>query len=178
VLGGGRLRSIWGLPLERYCDPDSQRLAVRATVEFQRAARVEQEHGGYDWFVGSKGTHLTTELQVNQLTPALASNNPFGPGGLAAGQPITTAVCNSYTGTNFTLGPFGTLWDNTNPDFVNLEAACFGTPGKNFPDPNSLRTYAPGLGQIFSLQNVADSDYNAMQVTLRRATGPLTLGIA
>jgi hypothetical protein len=129
-------------------------------------------------YVGSKGTHLTTELQVNQLAPALASNNPFGPGGLAAGQPITTAVCNSYTGTNFTLGPFGTLWDNTNPDFVNLEAACFGTAGKNFPDPNSLRTYAPGLGQIFSLQNVADSDYNAMQVTLRRATGPLTLGVA
>jgi len=28
------------------------------------------------------------------------------------------------------------------------------------------------------LQNVADSDYNAMQVTLRRATGPLTLGVA
>src|SRR5271165_2537682 len=47
-----------------------------------------------------------------------------------------------------------------------------------FPDPNSLRTFAPGLGQIFSLQNVADSNYNAMQVTLRRATGPLTLGVA
>ena len=134
-------------------------------------------------YVGSKGTHLTTELQVNQLTPALASNNPFGPGGLVEGQPITTAICNTYTGPgnatspgNFTLG--GQPWYSNNPDFVNLEAACFGTPGKNFPDPNSLRTYAPGLGQIFSLQNVADSDYNAMQVTLRRATGPLTLGVA
>ena len=129
-------------------------------------------------YVGSKGTHLTTELQINQLTPALASNNPFGPGGLVAGQPITTAICNTFDGTNFTLGQQGTLWGSTNPDFVNLEAACFGTAGKNFPDPNSLRTFAPGLGQIFSLQNVADSDYNAMQVTLRRVTGPLTLGVA
>jgi hypothetical protein len=129
-------------------------------------------------YVGSKGTHLTTELQINQLIPASASNNPFGPVGLVAGQPITTAICNSFDGTNFTLGPQGTLWGSGNPDFVNLEAACFGTAGKNFPDPNSLRTFAPGLGQIFSLQNVADSNYNAMQVTLRRATGPLTLGVA
>jgi hypothetical protein len=134
-------------------------------------------------YVGSKGTHLTTELQVNQLVPALASNNPFGPGGLVAGQPITTTICNSYTGQGnssnpgtFTLG--GQVWDSTNPDFVNLEAACFGTPGKNFPDPNSLRTFAPGFGQIFSLQNVADSNYNALQATLRRATGPLTLGVS
>jgi Carboxypeptidase regulatory-like domain/TonB-dependent Receptor Plug Domain len=127
-------------------------------------------------YVGSKGTHLTTELQVNQLAPALASNNPFGPGGLAAGQPITTAVCDSYDGSNFTLG--GQLWGASNPDFVNLVAACFGTPKKTFPDPNSLRTFAPGIGRIFSLQNVADSDYHAFQLTLRRATGPLTFGFS
>jgi Carboxypeptidase regulatory-like domain len=129
-------------------------------------------------YVGSKGTHLTAELQINQLPAPLASNNPFGPGGLVAGQPITTAICDTYTGGNFTLGPLGTVWGSTNPDFVNLEAACFGTPGKNFPDPNSLRTFAPGLGRIFSLQNVADSNYHALQATLRRATGPLTLGVA
>jgi hypothetical protein len=127
-------------------------------------------------YVGSKGTHLTTELQVNQLTPAVASNNPFGPGGLAAGQPITTTICDSYDGSNFTLG--GQLWGASNPDFVNLVAACFGTPNKQFPDPNSLRTFAPGFGRIFSLQNVADSDYHALQLTLRRNTGPLTLGVS
>jgi hypothetical protein len=133
-------------------------------------------------YVGSKGTHLTTELQVNQLVPARASNNPFGPNGLAPGQPITTTLCNSYNGAQFTFvsptNPTGTTWDNTNPDFVNLQAACFGTPNKNFPDPNSLRTFAPGFGQIFSLQNVADSNYNALQFTVRRATGPLTLGVS
>ena len=133
-------------------------------------------------YVGSKGTHLSTELQVNQLVPALDSNNPFGPNGLTPGQPITTTLCQSYTGNSFTFvsptNPGGTLWYNTNPDFVNLEAACFGTPNKNFPDPNSLRTFAPGLGRIFSLQNVASSNYNALQFTIRRSTAPLTLGIS
>jgi Carboxypeptidase regulatory-like domain/TonB-dependent Receptor Plug Domain len=133
-------------------------------------------------YVGSKGTHLTTELQVNQLVPAVATDNPFGPNGLAPGQPITTTLCNSYDGTQFTFvsptNPNGTSWNNGNADFVNLQAACFGTPGKNFPDPNSLRTFAPGFGQIFSLQNVANSNYNGLQATLRRNTGPLTLGVS
>lgn len=129
-------------------------------------------------YVGSKGTHLTTELQVNQLVPALASNNPFGPNGLAPGQPITTTLCQTYDGANFTFNtPTGsTLYSNTNPDFINLQAACFGNRG--LPDPNSLRTFAPDFGQIFSLQNVADSNYNGLQVTLRRNTGPLTLGVS
>ena len=133
-------------------------------------------------YVGSKGTHLTTELQVNQLVPAVSTNNPFGTFGLAPGQPITSTICNSYNGNSFTFvtpsNPAGVIWDNTNTDFVNLEAACFGTPGKTFPDPNSLRQFAPGFGQIFSLQNVANSDYNGLQFTIRRATGPLTVGLA
>jgi hypothetical protein len=141
-------------------------------------------------YVGSKGTHLTTALQLNQLTPPSAADSPFAAGGLAAGQPITNALCSTFNAPSPLSGTPGsftfnaangtsTLWSSTgNPDFVNLEAACFGTPGKNFPDPNSLRTFAPGLGEIFSLQNVANSIYHAMQATLRHSSGPLTLGIA
>jgi len=145
-------------------------------------------------YVGSKGTHLTTDLQINQLEPVAAGKNPFLPG-----QPITSLDCSKYDGTHFTLfgsdpvspitglptDPVTGLPDVTatvvsgQPGFVNLQAACFGTPGNSeFPDPNSLRTFAPGIGRIFSLQNVADSIYHAMQVTVRRATGPLTVGIA
>jgi hypothetical protein len=40
---------------------------------------------------------------------------------------------------------------------------------------NTLRPY-PGVGQIFSLQNVANSAYNSLQATLRRVKGPLTVG--
>jgi len=134
-------------------------------------------------YVGSKGTHLTTDLQINQLAPVAPGQNPFLPG-----QPITTAECNSYDGNEFTIYgalnptthlPATTEVTSTDPGFVNLQAACFGTPGNTrLPDPNSLRTFAPGLGRIFSLQNVADSIYNAMQITVRRTTGPLNVGLA
>ena len=141
-------------------------------------------------YVGSKGTHLATELQINQLKPPLLSDNPFAPGGLGAGQPITTALCDTYDGASFTFAnpsspTGGTQWSYlspsgavAHPDFINLEAACYGTAGKFFPDPNSLRTFAPGFSRIFSLQNVADSSYNALQATVRRQAGPLTLGVA
>ena len=49
-------------------------------------------------YVGSRGTHLTTDLQINQLAPVLPGQNPF-----RAGQPLTAAVCDSYDGQHFTL---------------------------------------------------------------------------
>lgn len=123
-------------------------------------------------YVGSKGTHLTTELQVNQLVPLAASQNPF-----ASGSPITFDTCNSYTGGTFQVG--NTPISSSQSAFVNLLAACFGAVnGKSWPDPNSLRQFAPGFGQIFSLQNVADSNYNALQATLRRTVGPVFLTVA
>lgn len=128
-------------------------------------------------YVGSKGTHLAAELQVNQLTPVSPADNPFAPG-----QPITTAICDSFDGARFTINPLSNppqQIDSSSPAFVNLEAACYGTPGKTgLPNPNSLRTFAPGFSRIFSLQNVADSNYHALQATLRRVKGPLTLGVA
>jgi hypothetical protein len=116
-------------------------------------------------YVGSKGTHLTTELQTNQLAPVSSADNPFLPG-----LPITTNVCLGVTVGSVTIG--NTIVTPASPAYVNLEAACVT---KN---PNSLRTFAPGFGQIFSLQNVADSNYNGLQFTVRRATGPLTLGVS
>jgi hypothetical protein len=125
-------------------------------------------------YVGSKGTHLTAELQTNQLVPLSASQNPF-----TAGQPITSAVCEGYNtgvfqinGQNISVGQ---------PGFINLLAACSGL-NSQIPVPNSLRqpgeVIAPGAGQVFSLQNVANSSYNAMQFTLRRTKGPLTVGVS
>ena len=123
-------------------------------------------------YVGSKGTHLTAELQINQLPPAYPVQNPFG-----RGQPINDTNCGSFNGQNFVVN--GNVIPNTEAVFTNLEAACFGsTAGAAFPDPNSLRTFAPTLDQIFSLQNIANSNYNAMQITLRRAKAPLTLELA
>lgn len=133
-------------------------------------------------YVGSKGTHLTAQLQINQLAPPptgpdngiFLNGNPF-----AAHEPLLPAVgfnagdCSQFNGTNFTLLN-GITVTPQEPAFLNLEAACAGT-STLFPDANALRTYAPGLGKILSLQNIADSQYHALQMTLRRTKGPLTL---
>lgn len=125
-------------------------------------------------YVGSRGTHLTAELQVNQLVPVNPADNPFKPG-----QPLTSDICEGFGSGIFTIN--GNPIIAGDPGFVNLEAACNGL-SLELPNPNALRqapyAIAPGFGQIFSLQNVADSHYNALQMTLRRAKGPLTLGLS
>jgi Carboxypeptidase regulatory-like domain len=139
-------------------------------------------------YVGSKGTHLSAELQLNQLTAPptgpdngiFPSGNPFGPG-----QPITAQICQGYsgsaTGSGYSLGDF-TVGDVVvtpkQPAWPNLAAACYILNPSNLPTPNSLRTYAPGIQRVLSLQNVADSQYHALQTTLRRTRGPLTLGVS
>jgi hypothetical protein len=124
-------------------------------------------------YVGSKGTHLTAERQLNQLPPVDPSRNPFAPG-----QPITTSVCDTFTGSSFSIN--GSPLFASDPGFINLEAACYGTAGTlgQFPDPNALRQFAPGIGEIFSLENVANSSYEAIQMTLRRTVGRLNLDIS
>ena len=125
-------------------------------------------------YVGSKGTHLTAELQVNQLVPVNQANNPFLPG-----QPLTSDICAGYGGGVFTVN--GQTIGAGQPGYDNLLAACAGL-ALQIPTPNALRqpgyVIAPGMGQIFSLENVADSSYNSMQLSLRRTKGPLTLGVS
>jgi hypothetical protein len=123
-------------------------------------------------YVGSKGTHLTAELQINQLVPLAGSQNPFNPG-----QPLTYADCSTYSGASFQIN--NQTITTAQPAFINTLAACYGTiSSKSWVDPNALREYAPGLGQILALANIADSNYNALQATLRRTVGPLYLSIA
>ena len=133
-------------------------------------------------YVGSKGTHLTAQLQINQLAPPptgpddgiFLNGNPFAPH-----EPLLPAIgfnagdCAQFNGKSFTLLN-GIMVTPSEPAFPNLEAACAGSSGL-VPDVNALRTFAPGFGKILSLQNIADSQYHAFQTTLRRTKGPLTL---
>lgn len=135
-------------------------------------------------YVGSKGTHLTIERQLNQLQPLPASENPFGPN-----EPLTITDCNVPPGggvqapgnapgdgtTGFLLGN-GTLVTPSNAAYVHLQAAC---TNPYIPNLNSLpgRPY-PGLGKVLALQNIADSSYHALQATLRHTSGPLTAGVS
>jgi hypothetical protein len=128
-------------------------------------------------YVGSKGTHLTLERNINQLHSLPLSENPFGPN-----EPLTLLDCEGAPGSNSFPGdgttPFtlesGTVVTPQNPAYVNLQAAC---ANPHIPNVNSLpgRPY-PGLGQVLSLENVANSSYHGLQSTLRRTSGPLTLG--
>ena len=131
-------------------------------------------------YVGSKGTHLTLVRQLNQLLPASGTINPFGPH-----EPLLTRTCQSNQDTGggydaisriFSL-PGGGLVEPQSLAYLNLETACYGYGGPNIT-PSALRTFAPGMGQIYSLENVANSSYHSLQVTLRHISGPLTLGVA
>jgi hypothetical protein len=128
-------------------------------------------------YVGSKGTHLTVARQLNQARPLPDSENPFG-----QHEPLTVAECNSWDGLLEPQNPSfllanGTSVTQQNPAYVYLEAACTGVPG--LPNTNSLpdRHY-PGLGKIYSLENVANSSYSALQLKLQHTAKVFTTALA
>jgi hypothetical protein len=144
-------------------------------------------------YVGTKGTHLTTVRDLNQLQPLPASLNPF-----PAGQAITNGICaaGALTGVFPTVDPSpvgepgvaNSGIGPTQPGFLNMEIACTGFPGfvqtsgANEGQPialsaDTVRQYN-GLSNILSVENIANSNYHALQATLRRSKGALTLGAA
>lgn len=142
-------------------------------------------------YVGTRGTHLTAVRDLNQLQPLSNSLNPFG-----AGQPITSAVCASGSaggapflvgGTNSSNPGSGITVPSTaaigphDPGYTNMLVACTGNPGFTSGhvgiSPDTVRPYL-GFSNIISVENIANSEYHALQGTLRETTGPLTVGVA
>ncbi len=138
-------------------------------------------------YVGSKGTHLTAERDLNQLQPLDPAQNPF-----PAGQPITSDICQAgATAGTFPVG--GTTSGNgsvtspgigpNQPGYLNMVVACAGSPGfvsngiKLGISADTIRPYN-GFSNILSIANVANSNYNGLQATLRRTKGAFTLGVA
>jgi hypothetical protein len=117
-------------------------------------------------YVGSKGTHLTLQREFNQLQPIPASQNPF-----QAGQPITDAICQTLDNT-----------DPTQPTFQLNGQPVTGQPAKNLAvacgnTPDFFRPFH-GMGSIQRLEPQANSHYHALQFSLRKTSGALTLGVA
>lgn len=121
-------------------------------------------------YVGSKGTHLTVDREINQLLPVDQSVNPFSPH-----EPFLRQDCAS--GFPFQISN-GTLVYPSSIAYASLETACYGEGAGASKNPNTYRTFAPGLANIYSLENIANSGYNALQATVRRVQGPLALNIA
>jgi hypothetical protein len=120
-------------------------------------------------YVGSKGTHLTLQDDLNQLLPVPSSANPYSPG-----QPITPKILNP-NGTVKYAGDCATLTAGqggpaiTGQAAVNLGVACGDSP-----DP--LRPFL-GYSSLTQLENQANSSYHALQATAQRTVGDLTLSV-
>jgi hypothetical protein len=120
-------------------------------------------------YVGAKGTHLTLQHELNALHPIPASQNPYVPG-----EPITLpnpnppqdpnyqGDCN--TGTTYAGVPV------TGQAAINFSIACGN-------DPNPYRPYY-SIADIQRVEPEANSNYNALQFSLRKTSGALTLDVA
>jgi hypothetical protein len=108
-------------------------------------------------YAGSKGTHLTDQRDINQLLPVSPGQNPY-----QGGQVIGANDCATLTVNGMPV---------TGPAANNLNVACGNV------SPDLYRPY-PGFGDITYLEDMANSIYNAMQVSARRNVGGLTLSLA
>jgi hypothetical protein len=117
-------------------------------------------------YVGSKGTHLGRQLDLNQLHSLPASLNPYQPG-----QPITSTDCDSLQNVG-DPSVQGVVNGNvvSGQTAINLQTACGNTA-----DP-----YRPfyGIHNITRLEDKASSIYHALQFSARRTIGSLSLSVA
>ena len=113
-------------------------------------------------YVGSKGTHLNRQDDLNQLYPVPAAQNPYLPGEPIGGINNSSGDCTTFT------TPSGV--PITGQAAINLGVACGG-------DPNPFRRFH-GVGTITQLQNAASSTYNAFQVSARKTAGALQFTLA
>jgi hypothetical protein len=110
-------------------------------------------------YVGSKGTHLTLQRDLNQLQPLPASQNPF-----AAGVPLDNTVCSNGTLDNGT--PI------TGDALTHVNIACGNV------DPDLYRQNFPGWDTIDGIGMDANSSYNALQFAGRHTAANLEITVA
>jgi hypothetical protein len=113
-------------------------------------------------YVGSKGTHLTRYLDINQVLPTPLAQNPYKPGEPING--IDSSNPHDDCGTMTT--PSGV--PVTGQAAINLQIAC----GAN---ADVFRTQFPGVGSVNRLEETGDSSYHALQVSVRRSVGGLEI---
>jgi hypothetical protein len=110
-------------------------------------------------YVGSKGTHLVLQRDLNQIHDLPALQNPF-----PAGAPITDDVCNNDALSDGT--PI------TGDAQIHLDIACGNA------NPDQYRQNFPGWDTIDSIGYGSSSSYNALQISARRQARDLELTLA
>src|SRR5579864_3108444 len=161
VAGAGQAAPVF--PLSFYSIPNK---AIWPYMQ-QWHLDVQREFAGHSVmtvsYVGSKGTHIGLERNLNQLFPVTASQNPYLPG-----QPISAADCNSLTNIGLPNVSGVVNGNAVNGQVaIDLQTAC----------GNSADYYRPFLGvhNITRLENQANSTYHALQVSARKSVGSLVL---
>jgi hypothetical protein len=119
-------------------------------------------------YVGSKGTHLTLQRNLNQLFVVPASQNPYSPGQFIDTDP-TSATFN--TDCSDELNPLVNGVAVTGQVATNVSVAACGVEANRFRP-------SPGYGDITRLEDTANSNYNALQFSARRTVGSLNLSVA
>jgi hypothetical protein len=130
-------------------------------------------------YVGSKGTHLTRFLDLNQLPVLSSSENPYqlheGIGSNDCG-PLDSSGAfptDEFGVPTAATTPSGAPVVNAGPGVLSpavyLGIAACGT------NPDPFRTQFPGIGSVSRLEEKASSIYHALQVSVRRSVGRLTV---
>jgi hypothetical protein len=115
-------------------------------------------------YVGSRGTHLTLQNDLNQLHDLSPGENPF-----PKGTPITDTLCNN-AGNGNDVYVNNTLV--TGDALTHLNVACGNV------DPDLYRQNFPGWSTITGIGLGASSSYNALQVSGRRTSSWLEMTLA
>ena len=130
-------------------------------------------------YVGSKGTNLGRQLDLNQLRPAsqAVANSLYGPG-------VTYGANDCNNEDAYGIPQSGvTPTGKAIPYAVNPQTGLATGPAVNVgvaacgANPDPFRPY-PGYTSITDLQNAASSNYNALQVSARRNLGQIQLTFA
>ena len=133
-------------------------------------------------YVGSEGTHLTAVRDLNQVRPVDPALNPY-----PTGRPMITPLdCASppaqgafeIGGGNASNPNGGVVISPNQPAWVNMNIACYGAAGYGTPfNPSAFRPY-PTMGSILAVSNIASSNYNAFQFSLRKVSASFSLGLS
>jgi Carboxypeptidase regulatory-like domain len=124
-------------------------------------------------YVGSKGTHLNRQTNINQLHSVPLSLNPFLPGEplLALDTADPTAPFNTVCGDPAVPSSFLVNGQPVSPAIIpNLAVACGA-------DPSPFRPFQ-GYGDITFLGFKSSSIYHAFQTSLRHQMGGLQFSLA
>lgn len=113
-------------------------------------------------YVGSKGTHLTLQRNLNQLPSIPLAENPY-----QEGQAISEANTDCSDPDNITV----------NGNVVTGQVATDVAVAACGANANLFRP-VPGYGNITRIENTANSNYHSLQVSARRTVGALNLSAA